>query len=171
MYPNPSLRTKSDPITEFDNSLRKLADGMLVAMRKAHGIGLAANQVGVGKRVILVEINPGVIKERAKSSGIVPLQALVNPQIFRASSDTAVSTEACLSLPKVEVEVERPHAVKVKAQNLSGKPITISAKGLYARVLQHEIDHINGVLIIDYARKSKFQSPNIKSSSKSKIPI
>lgn len=157
-YPNPVLRAKSEPIVAFNESLRKLVAGMVVAMRKASGIGLAANQVGVAKRVILVEINRDVVAERAKRSGTdygklvdrtVPLVALVNPELVRSSKEVDTATEGCLSLPGIEVEVERPVACKVRAQTLIGKPVTIAAKGLYARVLQHEIDHIKGVLIID----------------------
>lgn len=163
-YPNPVLRAKSEPVVAFDDNLRKLVAGMVAAMRKANGIGLAANQVGAGKRVILVEINRDVVAARAKRSGTdygklidraVPLVALVNPELVRSSKEVDTATEGCLSLPGIEVEVERPVACKVRARTLAGKSVTIAAKGLYARVLQHEIDHINGVLIIDLGKARK----------------
>ncbi|MFY9484607.1 MAG: peptide deformylase [Patescibacteria group bacterium] len=165
-YPNPVLRAKSEPIVVFDESLLKLVHGMVAAMQKANGIGLAANQVGVAVRVILVEINREVVAARAKRSGTdyrklldrsVPLVALVNPELLRSSKELDTATEGCLSLPEIEVEVARPVACKVRAQTLAGKSITIAAKGLYARVLQHEIDHINGVLIIDRGKAEKIK--------------
>lgn len=165
-YPNPVLRAKSEPIVAFDKSLPKLVAGMVAAMRKANGIGLAASQVGVAKQVILVEINRDVVSARAKRSGTdygklvdrtVPLVALVNPELVRSSKEVDTTTEGCLSLTDIEVEVERPVACKVRAQTLAGKSVTIAAKGLYARVLQHEIDHINGVLIIDRRKAKKLK--------------
>lgn len=154
-YPNPVLRAKSEPIAAFDEILRKLVVDMVAAMRKGSGIGLAANQVGVAKRMIVVEINHDVVAARAKRDQTVPLVALVNPELIRSSKEVDTATEGCLSLPGVEVEVERPVACKVRAQTLAGKSVTIAAKGLYARVLQHEIDHINGVLIIDRGKAKK----------------
>jgi len=160
-YPNPILRQKSVPVAEFDGNLISLAAGMTRAMRTQQGIGLAANQVGVAKRVILIEINKDVVRQRVKRTGTdygkllgqtVPLTVLVNPEIVRVSAKQVKATEGCLSLHGIEVAVVRAESVKVKAQNLSGRAIKISAKGLYARVLQHEVDHINGVLIIDHGK-------------------
>ncbi|MBI3495447.1 peptide deformylase [Candidatus Berkelbacteria bacterium] len=162
-YPNKVLRQRAEKITEFDAALRKLTQGMLKAMHEADGIGLAANQVGVAKRVIIVEIKPKTIANRAKKTGtnyasefdkIVPTQILVNPVITFASKTKTAAKEGCLSIPSIEVPVARSVAVRVAAQNVSGKPISIKAKGLFARALQHEIDHINGVLIIDYLSKN-----------------
>lgn len=162
-YPHKVLRQRAQEVTEFGAPLRKLAQGMVKAMHQADGIGLAANQVGVPQRVIIVEIKPETIAKRAKKTGTnyagefdatVPTQILINPVITFTSKTKATAKEGCLSLPKIEVPVTRPVAVRVAAQNLAGKPVKIKAKGLYARALQHEIDHINGVLIIDYLKKS-----------------
>lgn len=168
-YPRPVLRASSKPVDRFGDELERLVSGMVNLMRAHHGIGLAANQVGVAKRVILVEIKPEVVRERAKRTGTdyrglldqtVPLTVLINPKITRLSSETEIATEGCLSLPGLEVEVKRSRALKLKALNVKGQTITVAAKGLYARVLQHEVDHLNGVLIIDHGRPKNVKPIN-----------
>lgn len=168
-YPNPILRTTAESVTDFDGNLKKLVISMAEAMAAHQGIGLAANQVGAPGRVIIVEIHRQRVQARARRSGTdysklvdqkVPLTAFINPEIVHYSRKTVVATEGCLSLPGLEVDVERSLAVKVRARNLKGKKIMVAAKGLFARVLQHEVDHLNGVLIIDHGRPKKVKPDN-----------
>ena len=110
---------------------------MLLTMRSSSGIGLAASQIGTPKRLIVIEMDKKVIK-------------LANPKIISSKGKSKLE-EGCLSLPEISVEIERPFEIEVSALNEEGKPIELKAKGLLARILQHEIDHLNGKLIIDYA--------------------
>jgi peptide deformylase len=138
-HPNPALHQRArdvDPRT--DAGLLRLIKAMAKAMYEAPGIGLAATQVGVQKRVIIIDIDDG-------------LMALCNPVIVDASDQTEVDEEGCLSLPGLTVAVERPVRCAVEAVDLSGNSLRLEAEGLFARVLQHEADHLDGVLIIDRA--------------------
>jgi peptide deformylase len=135
---DPVLRTKALPVDRFDASLRTELRRMEVLMHDALGIGLAAPQIGISHRVLVYRIEPDS-----------PVVALVNPEIEWSSRDEEISEEGCLSLPLVNVEVERPIAVLVKAQDERGEDLVIEATGLEARVIQHEIDHLDGVLILD----------------------
>jgi peptide deformylase len=140
IYPDPFLQKKAAPVSLVNDGIRDLVRDMFETMRAASGVGLAATQIGVGKRVIVVDVSP-VEKE------IAPL-ALVNPRIVE-SRGMVVGVEGCLSIPGVEGEVPRGEVVLVKAQDDQGKPVQITARGLLARALQHEIDHLDGVLFID----------------------
>jgi peptide deformylase len=135
---DPVLRAAALPVDRFDEDLRGEVERMGELMRDALGIGLAANQVGVLHRVL-------VFKAYEEDE----LTALVNPVIEWASEELEVAEEGCLSLPGVHVEVERPAQVRVRAQDERGAPLEIDAEGLRARVIQHEIDHLDGVLILD----------------------
>ncbi len=132
----PILREKTKKVTDFDASLHRLLDDLLETMRDAPGIGLAANQVGVPLQVAVIEIE-GTITE------------LVNPKIVRRSGST-VDWEGCLSIPGFVAEVERSEKVTVQARDRHGKEFRVKGDELFARALQHEIDHLNGVLYIDY---------------------
>ncbi len=151
LYPEKILRQKAHEVRDFDDDLKTLANDMRQIMKTNAGMGLAANQVGDLRRVIIVELPED---KELKEPGI-PFTVLVNPKITNFNDHVDVVAEGCLSVPAVEIEIERPTQVTVKAQNLNGEPITIRAKGIFARILQHEIDHLNGVLIIDYAPKPK----------------
>lgn len=140
IYPDPFLQKKAGPVSLVNDRIRELVRDMFETMRAASGIGLAAPQIGVGKRVIVVDVSP-VEKD------IAPL-ALVNPRIVE-SRGQVVATEGCLSIPGVEGEVPRGEVVLVKALDDQGRPVQIAARGLLARALQHEIDHLDGVLFID----------------------
>ncbi len=129
------LRTKCPKVPKVDDSTRKLIDDMVDTMREAPGIGLAANQVGVLLRVIVAEVDD-------------QLHALVNPEIIRAEGEQ-IGDEGCLSIPGYVGEVKRFERVVVKAKNRAGKDVRIRGEGLLARCLQHEIDHIDGVLFTD----------------------
>ena len=145
--PDKRLRLLSEPVKQIDVGIRKLVDDMFETMYKAPGIGLAAIQVGVAKRVITMDLSK-------KEDDHKP-QVFINPEITWQSDERAKFEEGCLSIPDYYEEVERPTEVKVKFLDLRGKKHEIDAKGLLATCLQHEIDHINGVLFIDHLCKLK----------------
>ena len=146
--PDEILRRKARRVTEFGPDLKALIDDMVETMREAPGVGLAGPQVNVPLRVIVVEF--GDIDDEE-----VPpkLYTIANPEIARASSDVDVGTEGCLSIPGVVGDVERPVSVTVKGQDPNGRPLKIKASGWLARIFQHEIDHLNGVLFVDRASR------------------
>ena len=139
-YPDPFLLRKAAPVIRVDDRIRELVRDMFETMYAASGVGLAAPQVGVGKRVIIVDVSP-VDKE------IAPI-ALVNPEIVERQG-LVEGTEGCLSVPGVEGVVPRAESVLVRALDTQGQPVKIRAEGLLARAFQHEIDHLDGVLFID----------------------
>jgi peptide deformylase len=149
--PDKRLRLLSEPVKQIDGGIRKLVDDMFETMYKAPGIGLAAIQVGVAKRVITMDLSK---KEDNHEPHHEP-QVFINPEITWQSDERAKFEEGCLSIPDYYEEVERPAEVKVKFLDLSGKKHEIDAKDLLATCLQHEIDHINGVLFIDHLSKLK----------------
>lgn len=151
----PILRQVMKPVTVFDERLKKEADEMVATMHRQNGIGLAANQVGLDKQLIVLEFTP----QKDDETPAIPRTQLCNPKITKSSSETEVMTEGCLSLPGLELPVRRSLAVVVEAQNLRGEKVTVKAKGLFARVLQHEIDHLNGVLFTDRAEKNNTIKP------------
>jgi len=135
---DPILKTKARPVERFDDELRDEVARMSVLMHDALGIGLAAPQVGISHRVLVYRVEPDS-----------PAVALVNPEIEWSSRDEEISEEGCLSLPLVHVDVERPVAVLVRARDEHGDEVLVEASGLEARVIQHEIDHLDGILILD----------------------
>ena len=137
-FGDPVLRTKARPIERFDDALREEVERMGRLMDDALGVGLAATQVGVVHRLLVY---------RVQQQG--PLAVLVNPEVEWSGRESEAMEEGCLSLPRVLVEVDRPVHVRVRALNEFGEPILIEASGLEARVIQHEIDHLDGVLILD----------------------
>jgi peptide deformylase len=139
-YPDPFLTKKAASVARVDDKIRDLVRDMFETMYAASGVGLAAPQIGVGKRVIVVDVSP--VEE-----GSVPL-ALVNPGIVERGGQVE-GTEGCLSLPGVEGVVPRAERVKVRALDPEGRPVKIEAEGILARALQHEIDHLDGILFID----------------------
>jgi peptide deformylase len=153
--PEPVLRRKAKTVTKFDEKLQTLIDDMVETMREAPGVGLAAPQIGVLERVIVVEYYENEEDEEAEDPDSAPkrLYTIVNPEITRTSKDTEVAPEGCLSIPGVLGEVERHLAVTVKAQNRRGQPVTLKLNGWVARIFQHEIDHLNGVLFTDLATR------------------
>lgn len=144
--PEQVLRKKARKVTEFGSDLQNLIDDMVETMRQAPGVGLAAPQVNVSSRVIVVEFGDEEDEEAPKR-----LYTLVNPEIIRASTEKEMGIEGCLSIPDFIGEVERNSAVTIKAQNRRGQPVRIKADGWLARIFQHEIDHLEGVLFIDRA--------------------
>jgi peptide deformylase len=147
--PHQTLRRKARKVTEFGPDLHVLIDDMVETMRQAPGVGLAAPQVNAPLRVIVVEYPEKDNEEDAQAK----LFVVVNPEIVRSSSETEIGTEGCLSIPNVLGNVERPCAVNVKGFNRRGQPIKIKASGWLARIFQHEVDHLDGVLFVDRAER------------------
>ncbi len=147
ILPDKRLRLKSAPVGAVDKALRALVDDMFETMYDAPGIGLAAIQIGVPKRVVTMDL--------AKKDEPKAPQVFINPEVTWTSDEKAVYEEGCLSIPEYYEAVERPSAVKVKYLDIEGKVQEIEASGLLATCLQHEIDHINGVLFIDHISKLK----------------
>src|ERR1700739_3945245 len=147
ILPDKRLRDVSEPIQKIDAELRRLVDDMFETMYEAPGIGLAAIQVGVPERVITMDLAK---KEEPRAP-----QVFVNPQIVWQSDEKAVYEEGCLSIPEFYEEVERPAQVRVRFTDLDGKVHEEDADGLFATCIQHEIDHLNGVLFVDYLSKLK----------------
>jgi peptide deformylase len=137
-YGDPALRTRARPVEVFDAALADEVRRMGNLMDDAIGIGLAATQLGVMHRLLVYRVDPDA-----------PLGVLVNPELEYKSEELDTMEEGCLSLPGVGVEVERPVEVRVRASDETGAPIVVEASGLEARVIQHEIDHLDGVLILD----------------------
>jgi peptide deformylase len=137
-FGDPVLRTKALPVERFDEALLSEVQRMGELMHDALGVGLAATQLGVLHRVLVYRAHPEDT-----------LAALVNPRIEWSSDESEVAEEGCLSLPGVHLEVERAHALRVRARDEHGEELTIEAEGLAARIIQHEIDHLDGVLILD----------------------
>ena len=135
-FGDPVLKTRASRVKEFDEVLAKLAEEMLVTMREREGVGLAANQVGRLKRILVAATEDDEY-------------VLVNPVIEASSEETETLAEGCLSIPGIQVEVERPVAVTVSGQDAAGEDLRIEAEGLLARIIQHEVDHLDGVLILD----------------------
>jgi len=145
--PDPVLKQMSVPVDGVDDELRALMDDMLETMYAAPGIGLAAVQIGVPKRVIVMDL--------AKSEDDPQPRYFVNPEIVWASEETAPYEEGCLSVPEIFDEVERPAKVRIKYLNYKGEAVEEEAEGLYAVCIQHEMDHLNGVLFIDHLSRLK----------------
>lgn len=144
--PEPILRKKARKVTEFGPELQTLIDDMVETMREAPGVGLAAPQVASPLRVIVIEYG-----DEENEDAPPKLYTMVNPEIVRVSEETVVGTEGCLSIPGFIGDVERLEQITVKGQNRHGQPMRVKADGWLARVFQHEIDHLNGVLFTDRA--------------------
>lgn len=140
---HPALRRRADPIPEVTPEVRRLADEMLHLMKQREGIGLAANQVDRPLRVFVTRAPDD--RERV----------FINPELVRTGIDTASGEEGCLSIPGPRAEVERAAEVRVQARNLRGRRFTLDAHGMLARVIQHELDHLNGVLFIDHLSEAE----------------
>jgi peptide deformylase len=139
-YPDPVLRMKANEVGDFDESVTGLVERMTLLMDEARGVGLAAPQLGVLRRILVY-----------RKADEEPVVALVNPRVVSTGEEVEAADEGCLSLgaATVVVEVERPTALKIEASSPEGEPISIEAEGLEARVIQHELDHLDGVLVID----------------------
>ena len=159
-YGNPILRAKGKRIDEIDDRIRELVANMIETMHAAHGVGLAAQQIGEALQLTVldmsaVEDRPSTLKLDGKDAdpkSAMPL-VLVNPEI-ELDGETEIGIEGCLSFPEITGDIERAHSVMVRAQNLEGETIQIEAGGFLARAIQHEHDHLNGILFIDRMRSA-----------------
>jgi len=157
--PDPRLQAISTDVEKVDAEIRKLVDDMAESMYAADGIGLAAVQIGVPKRVIVIDLDQ---KEGKRNP-----RAFINPRILWASEEMAVFEEGCLSVPEIWDDVERPARIKCEYLDLDGKKVELEADGMLATCLQHEMDHLNGVLFIDHLSRLK-RSMAIKKLTKAK---
>jgi peptide deformylase len=154
-YGDPVLRAKGQPIQRVDQGIRDLAADMLETMRAANGVGLAAQQVGKALQLTVVDVaqvedRPSTLKLNGVATEVeeaMPL-VLLNPEV-RLGEEITIGSEGCLSFPEISADIDRSESVVVRAETLDGEPIEIEATGLLARALQHEIDHLNGILFID----------------------
>jgi peptide deformylase len=147
--PEKILRQKARPVTRIDDDLQQLIDDMIETMREAPGVGLAAPQIGKSIRLAVIETLPEVDEDGQEIEGSRELYAIINPEITRRSRKMVDGIEGCLSIPGYVGEVERHEEVRVQAMDRNGKPLKLKLKGWTARIFQHEIDHLNGVLFID----------------------
>lgn len=145
--PDSVLRKKCDPVEEVNSQLRDLMDDMLETMYKAPGIGLAAIQVGILKRLLVIDVS----KDTQKKTPLF----IINPKLTFVSKNTSIYEEGCLSLPGQFAEIERPAECHLNYIDYNGKPQELKAEGLLSTCIQHEIDHLDGILFIDYLSKLK----------------
>lgn len=152
---HPVLRAKAEPVAQIDEPLRRLAEQMLESMYAHDGCGLAANQVGVARRIIVLDVRearkrPSVIRVAGKSRPVHKLMPmiLVNPEL-EFGDEKEIGSEACLSIPGIHGDVERAKTVRLRAKDIGGNDVDFEAEGLLSRALQHEVDHLDGVLFID----------------------
>jgi len=143
---DPRLRKKSVPVRRFDQRLSRLAADMVETMRQAQGVGLAAPQVGINERLIVVEMRKEDFEDDPQAG---KLYVVVNPEIVRVRGDKILDDEGCLSIPGYVGEVERPQHVTIKGYDPDGRPLQIKAYDFLARIFLHEIDHLDGILFID----------------------
>jgi peptide deformylase len=148
--PNPTLRQKAKKVRSVTPAVQSLVNDMIETMRVSAGVGLAAPQIDVSQRVIVVEYGEG-LEDPEREAAPPKLYVVINPEIVRHSKETVSGNEACLSVPGYFGEVHRHEAVTVKGLDRDGKPLRIKAKGWLARIFQHEIDHLDGMLFIDRA--------------------
>jgi peptide deformylase len=150
IIPDSRLRAVAEPVAAVDDAVRALADDMLETMYKAPGIGLAAPQIGVLQRVIVLDVS----KRKGEEASPEPM-VFINPVITWSSEERSVYEEGCLSIPDYFEEVERPAVIHVSYLDRDGKPRSIEAEGILATCLQHEIDHLDGVLFVDHISRLK----------------
>lgn len=143
-FGDPVLKSRASPVRDFGPELRAEVERMVGIMRDGMGVGLAATQLGILRRILVFQAGPDSEPT-----------ALINPSVEWTSADAVVAEEGCLSLPRVSMDVERPLHARVEGLDLDGDPVTIDASGLEARVLQHEVDHLDGVLILDRAPRDQ----------------
>ena len=151
VVPHTALATRAEEILDIDESIRALAQEMAQAMYRAPGIGLAANQVGELVRLIVLDLQYAYAEPSEKKKNPI---FIINPKICLVEGK-AMREEGCLSVPEFGIDIERHECVSVRGVDLDGKPLKIEADGLLARALQHEIDHLNGVTLLDYASPLK----------------
>jgi peptide deformylase len=150
--PEPVLRRKAHTVTKVDKNLQTVVDDMIETMRDAPGVGLAAPQIGLSERIIVVEYFERE-EDEEKEDAPKKVWVVLNPEIVKSSEERVMGVEGCLSIPGLVGEVERHAAIQVKGLNRYGKPTKIKAEGWLARIFQHEIDHLNGIVFPDRATR------------------
>jgi len=148
--PNPILKEKTEKVLSFDSALKNQIKEMIETLKREGGVGLAANQIGYKNQVIAIELQQN--KEHSEIESI-PLEIYINPEIVEFSKEKENFEEGCLSVPKIEFEISRPSTLKIKYEDIKGRKIKKAPKGLLARILQHEIDHLNGIIFVEPAKK------------------
>ena len=151
--PDPILRRKARAVTTFDKKLQTVIDDMIETMREAPGVGLAAPQVGISDRLIVVEYYQNAEAEELEDDTLKKVWVMLNPEIVKTSEEKVMGVEGCLSVPNLVGEVERHAAIQVKGLNRRGQPMRVKAQGWLARIFQHEVDHLNGVVFTDRATR------------------
>jgi|MTBAKSStandDraft_2_1061841.scaffolds.fasta_scaffold02178_7 peptide deformylase len=146
-YGDKRLVSDNEDVQEIDDGIRKIVKKMVRTMFKRNGIGLAAPQVGINKRIVVIDTSFGEDRDH--------ILVLINPQITQKGQETVVMEEGCLSFPELYIPVERSRSISVKAVSLKGEPLQFEATDYFARVIQHEVDHVNGVLMIDRVSPEK----------------
>jgi len=155
--PDPILRRKAKPVTKFDKELQTLIDDMIETLRDAPGVGLAAPQINISQQLAVIEYAEEDEDEEPETDDAPKppkpkkLYVIINPEIIKVSDEKVMGIEGCLSIPALHGEVERHQAIQVRALNRHGKPVKLKVEGWMARIFQHEIDHLNGVLFTDLA--------------------
>lgn len=140
---DPVLRQKANEVTKFSPAIHKLLDDMAQTMYHAEGVGLAANQIGILKRIIVIDVNEELIE-------------IINP-VITDRRGTQYGAEGCLSLPGITGKLDRSHYVRIRAQNRDGEPFELEGRDMLARCIQHEIDHLDGILFTDYLRPHEIE--------------
>ena len=163
MLPDPALRRRAAPVETVDDTVRRLIEDMLETMYDAPGIGLAAPQVGVSKRVVVVDCSD--------DDGPRQPIRMVNPEIVWQSGESSTREEGCLSVPGFHGEVSRPSGIKVRYLDEDGKEREIASEGLLATCIQHEVDHLDGVLFIDYLSRLKRDMINRKLAKEARLDV
>ncbi len=153
--PNPRLKKRSEEVGEVDGNIRRILDDMADTMYDAKGIGLAAAQVGILKRLVVIDISRGEYDEDGNLIEVKNPRYFINPEIINSSVETICQDEGCLSVPGEWEEVDRPSVITLKYLDRSGREQTEKMSGLLARCIQHEIDHLNGIVFIDRVSKIK----------------
>lgn len=151
------LRTPTKKVSQFDDALSQLTNDMRATMHAAEGIGLAAPQIGLSFKLAVLEYDPRRFGEKNSDAPTIPFLVIANPRIISRGQNHEILEEGCLSLPDVHVPVPRATQIIVIAQTVIGERIRIRAQGLLARILQHEIDHLNGLLIVDRTTDRKIR--------------
>ena len=151
--PDPILRRKARAVTTFDKKLQTVIDDMIETMREAPGVGLAAPQVGISDRLIVVEYYQNAEAEELEDDTLKKVWVMLNPEIVKTSEEKVMGVEGCLSVPNLVGEVERHAAIQVKGLNRRGQPMRVKAQGWLARIFQHEVDHLNGIVFTDRATR------------------
>ncbi len=177
ILPDPILREKARPVTRFDNELQTLIDNMIETMREAHGVGLAAPQIGQPIQLAVIESLPEEDEEGNEIPDSRELFVIANPKIVWESREVVDGIEGCLSIPGYVGEVERSVAIRVRAQDRHGKNVKFRLSGWTARIFQHEIDHLQGVLFLDKLTAQEnvwtdeeFHEMQVKSAKRDEMP-